>query len=220
MLAEPIPQDTPALRTSVPEEYRGFNRDGNSLNVQGHYVDTIALNFSLPKVTEENPAAPTIYKLLANFEENEGLEEIVWRLLIQDPKGKYVPKKVLAAAISTLIQHEQHRKGTPWLPKILLKSPPLNEPTREHTNLIAKASATWGQHGRSVCVTYNGRILLGPAEAKPGDKISVVGGAISPLVLRESGGTYTLVGDLHVFGLVDELSEDSMVWDMKKLVIV
>lgn len=214
MLGEPIPQDVPAFRMLVPEEHQGFTRDGNSLNVKGHHVDTIVRTFSLPKVTEENPAASSIFKLL---NEHRGNEEIVWRLLIRDPEGKAIPKKVLAAATSTLIQHG---KKASWLPIPLAKVKPAIERSPEYMKLIGKASSTWSEQGRSVCVTVGGKFLLGPAEAQPGDRVCVVGGASSPLILRENGDTYSLVGDSYVHGLVDEITADSMVWDMKKLVIV
>jgi hypothetical protein len=62
-------------------------------------------------------------------------------------------------------------------------------------------------------------MLLGPAEAKVGDHVFVVGGVITPLILRQNRENYTLVGDSYVHGLSEGLTSAEMTWHIKKLLI-
>jgi hypothetical protein len=59
-------------------------------------------------------------------------------------------------------------------------------------------------HGRSLFITRNGRMGLGPPNSKPGDVICILKGASTPFVLRRSGHTFSLVGECYVDGIMRE----------------
>jgi hypothetical protein len=60
------------------------------------------------------------------------------------------------------------------------------------------------QRGRVLCVTAAGRLGVVPADAKPGDWITVFSGGNLPFVIRNiKGNEFTLVGHCYVHGVMD-----------------
>jgi hypothetical protein len=65
-------------------------------------------------------------------------------------------------------------------------------------------------HGRRVGVTRAGRFGISPADAKEGDRVCVVRGAVYPFVVRkkdygtEGGGGFGSCLGLHSFGILTE----------------
>ncbi|KAH7127868.1 heterokaryon incompatibility protein-domain-containing protein [Dactylonectria estremocensis] len=56
----------------------------------------------------------------------------------------------------------------------------------------------------TFCVTENGRFARVPMNSQPGDCICVLAGGEVPFVIRPTGrGTYTLIGECYVHGIMD-----------------
>lgn len=64
-------------------------------------------------------------------------------------------------------------------------------------------------YNRAFFVTANGRIGIGPAGSRSGDKVAVlfVGGV--PYILRPRRSSYTLVGEAYVNGLMEGQAVDN-----------
>jgi hypothetical protein len=50
--------------------------------------------------------------------------------------------------------------------------------------------------------TVSGHVGIGPSPCQPGDKVVVIFGCASPLVLRSMGSHYELVGECYVHGIM------------------
>lgn len=57
--------------------------------------------------------------------------------------------------------------------------------------------------GRRLITTRGGYIGLAPEEAELGDVIAILHGCNFPLVLRPCGGSYLLIGECYVDGMMD-----------------
>lgn len=70
---------------------------------------------------------------------------------------------------------------------------------------------------RRLFGTENGRMGLGPAAAKVGDSIAILLGCSTPMVLRETGGGWQLVGECYVHGAMqgELLGGDELPVDIK-----
>jgi hypothetical protein len=70
-------------------------------------------------------------------------------------------------------------------------------------------------NGRRPFITEKGHLGLGPKDMKEGDVVSIIFGAEAPLILREVGGdegkgTFELVGEAYVNGVMDGEAMNSM----------
>ena len=66
----------------------------------------------------------------------------------------------------------------------------------------AKGAALVGL-SRRLFRTAGGQLGLGPSSLRPGDKVWLIKGAISPFVLREAGeGKHILVGEAYMLGFM------------------
>jgi len=59
------------------------------------------------------------------------------------------------------------------------------------------------QHSRRSFVGKQGYLGLVPQDAKEGDLVVVLFGAVQPFVLRSEGGRYKLIGEAFVYGIMD-----------------
>ena len=71
----------------------------------------------------------------------------------------------------------------------------LVEMVQEHISTSTK--------GRTLFQTEKGYIGLSTPGVKVGDIVSVLFGCKTPVILREEGSEYTLVGDSFIYGLMD-----------------
>lgn len=54
---------------------------------------------------------------------------------------------------------------------------------------------------RTICRLEDGRLILAPNFAKPGNVLAILAGCSSPVILREEAdGTMSLVGDAYALG--------------------
>lgn len=66
-------------------------------------------------------------------------------------------------------------------------------------------SSDWDRKtkSRTFMIFKNGRMGLGPIGAQSGDEVVVVPGCPVPLVIRRQGNEYKVVGDAHIWGLME-----------------
>ena len=68
---------------------------------------------------------------------------------------------------------------------------------------------TWVEAAATVCrgrclfYTASGHVGLGPGEMGAGDIICVFGGAVMPVVMRQKGESFGVVGDCYLDGVMD-----------------
>ena len=65
-----------------------------------------------------------------------------------------------------------------------------------------------GSHGQVFCrrrlfTTCQGRLGVGTRLLKPGDKVCVLWGCPIPLLFRENGAHFQLVGDAYIHGIME-----------------
>lgn len=66
----------------------------------------------------------------------------------------------------------------------------------------ARAEKVRGKEISAICRTLKGSIGIGPKSTQPGDQIALVMGCRVPLVLRQHGDFYRLVGPCYVAGMM------------------
>ncbi|KAK5651183.1 hypothetical protein OQA88_12731 [Cercophora sp. LCS_1] len=91
---------------------------------------------------------------------------------------------------------------------------------KDSTEWERSLPACYACEGRQLIQTAGRRIGLGPARARPGDKIYLVYGGQVLYILRPAGGWHTLVGECYLHGLMDgegfalvDRGEDSPQWE-------
>ncbi|KAH7127969.1 heterokaryon incompatibility protein-domain-containing protein [Dactylonectria estremocensis] len=86
---------------------------------------------------------------------------------------------------------------------------PVDEDHTPEDEKIVENAIVCALSGRSALATRNGWIGIGPINTAPGDVICVIAGADVPFVLRPTAGSFRLVGECFVQGLMfGELLED------------
>jgi hypothetical protein len=80
-----------------------------------------------------------------------------------------------------------------------------NEPSLVHKILtFIGAIAAANSHRRKAFITRKGHLGRGPVDLKPGDVITLIGGADMPFVLRrDPNGMSRLIGEAYVDGMMD-----------------
>ena len=90
------------------------------------------------------------------------------------------------------------KKGFLW--QDMLRTHPLMNATKEQLEAISWAvnCTAW----RRILGTENGRMGLGPAATRAGDAVAILPGCDTPLILRESGDGWTVVGECYIHGVM------------------
>lgn len=95
-------------------------------------------------------------------------------------------------------------------PRLLYDLQHTNEFSRKNT--IASTNMLYVCDRRRFCVTYNDYMCLVPAAAEKGDILVIVRGCAHPLVLRQCGKNFRLVGSAYIEGLMDGQALESDLW--------
>jgi hypothetical protein len=122
------------------------------------------------------------------YSKQGGREEAYWRTLIADANNG-------------------HRAGSQEYEDFKLwmgQSSPEYAESEESTAMKSFfSSIITALDGRTAFISSHGHMGLVPDYAEPGDLICVLFGGAAPLVLREEGDNYILVGECYCHGIMD-----------------
>jgi hypothetical protein len=209
--------------SSVPPEFR-FTENGAKLHLQGLFIGTvqtvdIPFDDTLPPAsTEENPdptwaLLESIAEMFKNFisvteslQLNVKDQEIIWRTLIldgdfsQDPDNPIVPapdtfKKMGGYAFTRDMSTQYHHMPSDF-------EPDLPEPER-YLKFVAPFTQSMGLvlESRTVFVTTEGMIGIGPIGMEPKDIVCILFGGKFCYILRLSGDDYRYIGNAYLHGV-------------------
>lgn len=202
--------------------------EGNSLVAKGAIVQTVSIvggDRPIPGITKED--APNLHRLINVFSyvqifldtdyeypTGEDKNTVVWKLLEADQAKNDMN-------ITSFWESSYSRD--------LLCEPELSLPSSEGDPFVKAMDSRRREDpqgyrnmcravvGRRCAFTDGGYIALVPDTTKKGDKVCLLKGLPVPVVVREVGEKYSLVGDAYIHGLMmgeafilDETLEDSM----------
>ncbi|PWW76860.1 HET-domain-containing protein [Tuber magnatum] len=191
-----------------------------SLFVNGFKFDTVT--YATPIVTPENETVilETLTSLVSSKNQypynNQSLTEALCRTLIADNANFRPALDHDERYFFHLLRHRMKTIDVPIIQEDLMTD--LRYQTVSHhlrNNEPYREELSRNLHGRSFFMTARGFMGLGPKARRAvlvGDRICILGGGYTPLILREgsdfefkgSGGKwYTLVGESYVHGIMD-----------------
>lgn len=109
------------------------------------------------------------------------------------------------SALETSGQNELARIGGRWLEWWRFNNGGTSQPFMSEAMKRFERRIFHVHYGRSLFVTDNGFMGLGPTDAVPGDEVVVLLGGSTPFVLRSENGfqNFKLVGECYVEGIMD-----------------
>ncbi|KAJ9606313.1 hypothetical protein H2200_009274 [Cladophialophora chaetospira] len=143
-------------------------------------------------------------------------DDVLWRTPILDvqpenPPGRYHPKRATAVAFAGYrLLNESVKNGTASTKPSSLGDVADLYATYSIPNIVSKRSFA----------TAKGYIGMGPFDMNEGDVIAIIIGVEVPIILRESSdGTYQIVGEAYVHGIMDGEAMDDPNAEVKRIVI-
>jgi hypothetical protein len=172
----------------------------------------------------------TIERARVQLRGNKNIDAIIYRTIVGNV---HAIKKVqstasefqLGEALGLLLNRLISKSDKPWA-KVRTKTRELWEALsniiHNHGGFKHIESLLWqllddeSIRNRSLCITTNGKLLLGPLDAEPGDQIKSFLGGINLDVLRPvEDGKYLFVGDGFIDGYMDNELYENDEWKEK-----